>query len=422
MQKSLCICGVLLVVSVSGPWACQRAQRQPPPPDARRPEIRSAAELAAEREARIRSGEVVPTSAPALLSPARATTSRPAPPPPPPPNAIAADILIVNSTVLTIPEILYPLRPNLEEIRRTRTRTGFMDEARRLIRRRVQEEIGSVLIYAEAVAKLQDDQKKSLDASVDKEVAGMLAREFEGSEAKLDAHLREYGLTREQFRSNVKRSLVVRQYTREKMMPQVQIRRDELLAEYRRNIARYSTPATRELLLIELPFEKFLPEGLTWVKASPPEKAAAKLKAMRQAREAHAALAQQSFADVARAYSLGLHADTGGSWGMLGRPLQAPYDQLSKRAFEFSSGQVSEPIETDTGWYIVGCGAIEPEQQRSFAEVQDQIRAQLMEKRFSRLSADYVVRLAEKATITSLEPFVAAALRRADQLTAVAAR
>jgi len=33
-----------------------------------------------------------------------------------------------------------------------------------------------------------------------------------------------------------------------------------------------------------------------------------------------------------------------------------------------------------------------------------------------------VVRRAEKATIPALEPFVAAALRRADQLTAVAAR
>jgi len=45
-----------------------------------------------------------------------------------------------------------------------------------------------------------------------------------------------------------------------------------------------------------------------------------------------------------------------------------------------------------------------------------------MEKRFSRLSADYVLRLAEKATITSLDPFVTAALRRADELTALAAR
>jgi len=90
MRRSLCISGVLLIVSVSGLWSCQRAQRQPPPPDARRPEIKSAAELAAERDARILSGEVVPTNSPAILSPSRATTSRPAPPPPPPPNAIEA--------------------------------------------------------------------------------------------------------------------------------------------------------------------------------------------------------------------------------------------------------------------------------------------------------------------------------------------
>jgi len=45
----------------------------------------------------------------------------------------------------------------------------------------------------------------------------------------------------------------------------------------------------------------------------------------------------------------------------------------------------------------------------------------LMESRFSKLSMDYVLRLAEKATVSALDPFVAAALKRAEQAPAATA-
>jgi hypothetical protein len=406
---------------VLGLSACQRAASKPPP-DASRPAIKTEAELAAEREQRIQAGEVIPTTSPVILSADRvaaAARRRPAPIQPAP-GAIEADILMVNNAVLTVPEVLCPLQDELAELRRTRTVSGFQEEARRLIRRKVQEEIGSLLIYAEALGQLDENEKKTLDAAVDKEAENHTAREFGGSTVRLIATLRDCGLTKEQWRESLKRSLVVRQYSREKLMPQVQIRRDELLAEYRRNSPRYSMPETRELLLIELPFEKFLPEGQTWERAGPTERAQAKLKAMRRAREAHEALAERSFAEVAREFSLGSHAESGGSWGMIGRPLQPPYDAVSKLIFEYQEGQVGEPIETPTGWYVVGCGRVQPASQRSFAEVQDEIRSELMERRFNKLSVEYVLRLAEKATISSLDAFVSAAVRRAEKLTAVA--
>ena len=423
MGRPLWVCAVWCVVSVPAFVGCQRAQRSAPPPDVARPVIKSEVELAAERAERIRAGEIVPTSSPSIVTADQANAARRTPERlEPTPGAIQGDILLVNDAVLTVAEVLYPLRSRLENLRQTRTRAGFLEEARRLIRRKTQEEIGSLLIHAEATAKLDKDQQKSLDAAVDKELETQTAREFGGSVARLAAHLKKYGLTRDQIRANLRRSMVVRQYTREKLMPQVQIRRDELLSEYRRNAARYSTPESRELLLIELPFDKFLPEGQTWDGTGVAERTQAKLKAMRRAREAHAALGEKAFADVAREYSLGLHADAGGSWGMIGRPLQAPYETLSKLIFEYADGQASDPLETDSGWYIVGCGRIEAAQQAAFVDVQDKIRAELMDRRFDKLSVDYVLRLAEKATISSMDAFVNAAVERADKLVVTAAK
>lgn len=411
------------MVILSGLAGCQQAERRPPPPEARRPVIKTQDELSVERDARIRSGTIKPTSAPVVLGADRVTNpalrppAPPAPPVAPTPGAIEADILMVNNTALTAAEILYLLSDELEHIRQTQTRGGFREMARQRIRDEARKEIGTVLIYAEAMVNLGEQPKKQIEAAVQKEVDNRVAREFGGSTARLKAHLTENGLTLEQYRALLQRDMVVRQYTREKLMPLIQIRRDELLGEYQRNTARYGTSETRELLLIELPFEKFLPEGTTWETAAPAARAAAKLAAMRRAREAHAALADRPFEDVAREFSTGLHGDQGGSWGMIGKPLQPPYEEISRPIFEYAEGQTSEPLETATGWYIVKCGRIQPASHRAFTDAQDEIRRELMERRFNKLSVEYVLRLAENATISSLDLFVGAAVKRAEQRT-----
>jgi len=268
-------------------------------------------------------------------------------------------------------------------------------------------------VYREAMAELEERQHEVVDKVVERRLQELITRDFGGSTARLDRHLQRYGLTLEQYRMRLRRSLVVSQYTREKLMPQAHVRRDELLAYYRENLARYCTPGTRELLVIEAPFERFLPEGTTWRLASEQVRARARLEAMRHIRRAHAALQDQPFEQVAREFSRGLHAENGGSWGQIGQPLQPPYEEVSKLIFEFDQGQCSAPLETATGWYVVKCGQVQPEQRRPFSAVQEEIRQQLIEQQLNRLTANYIVRLAEKATISSLDQFIAAAVRRA---------
>lgn len=407
----------MCVVSVAGLPACQQRREEAPPPDARRPVLKTEAELAAGRAEAIHAGRVVPTSAPVILGADRVTQPRRRPPAPvqPTPGAIEADILIVNDSVLAVAEVLYPLREQIAELHDTHTPAGFREQVQRLVRRTAQREIGAILVYSEAIEQLEEPQRERLDAVIDNELENLTARRFGGSTARLRAHLAESGLTVEQFRGTLARQIVVQNYTREKLMPKVHVRRDELLTHYRRNKARYSTPETRELRMIELPFDAFLPEGQTWAQAGRLGQAQAKLKAMQQARDAHDALQSKSFAEVAQEFSRGPHAERGGSWGMIGRPLQAPHDVSSGLVFEFEEGQYSEAVETSKGWYIVQCGRIEPAVEQSFVDVQDEIRRDVMESRFAKLSVDYVVRLAEKATISSLNAFVASAVERVEQ-------
>ena len=48
-------------------------------------------------------------------------------------------------------------------------------------------------------------------------------------------------------------------------------------------------------------------------------------------------------------------------------------------------------------------------------DVQDEIRQELTERKYARVSADYVLKLAENATVSAIDPFVAAATQRAEQ-------
>lgn len=418
MTRFCYVCLALGAAQLAIPAGCKSNEPRPPPPNARRPVIKTEAELAAERAEQLDRGQVVATETPRIAG------ADPEPPPPrrvlpapvkPTPDAIQADILMVNDSALTVAEVLYPLWDEIEELRRAQTPANFRARLQRLIHREIQREVGSLLVYAEAMANLAEDRRSMVDAEVEKRVESIVAHDFGGSTARLVAHLTARGLTMEVFKELTARDMVVGSYSREKLMPQIQVRRDELLRYYRRNLSRYQTPEARELLLIELPFEKFLPRRQNWATAPKAARAAAKLAALRQARAAYEALAEQPFADVAREYGRGVHAADGGSWGMIGRPLQPPYDVTSRRIFEFEEGQYSEPIETETGWYIVKCGRIQAAHEESFAAVQDDIRRELMERRFTKLSVAYVLKLADNATISSLDTFIAAALKRAER-------
>ncbi|MFN0136261.1 MAG: peptidylprolyl isomerase, partial [Phycisphaerae bacterium] len=189
--------------------------------------------------------------------------------------------------------------------------------------------------------------------------------------------------------------------------------REELLAEYRRRDAEFTTNETRELWMIEAPFERFLPSGGRWAVASMEDKSVAWLAAEKHIREVAEALALRPFESVAAEMSLGPHRGSGGLWGMIGKPLQAPYDAASGRIFQFKEQQFSEPIQTDVSWCIVRCGKINPATRTTFEQAQGELRTSLREERYNKLATDYVLGLADKATLVGFDSFVRAGVMRA---------
>lgn len=385
--------------------------RKSDPAASRTPVVKTAAELAAERSRAAAAGQLQPGSGVVTVEAEQqaAAATRPAAIRP---GTIYADVLLVNDTVLTAAEVLYPLWDRLAEARSAPASRGVAEAVRRMIFAQTQQDVGILLLYEKAVAGLTAQQRENLDKAVEREFSDLVSREFAGSRARCEAGLGERGLTLELFKTRLKRQLVAQQYAREELRPRVRIARAELLEEFARNGARYNTPGTRELWMIEAPFAAFLDGGRDWDAAPETQRAQARLRAVRHIRAAHAALAGRSFEDVAREFSRGVSAADGGNWGRIGEPLQPPLEDATKLIFGFQAGQYSTPVETPLGWVIVRCGEITPAYTATFADSQERIRAELTERRFAELLVEYIGELSKNTTLSSLESFVTAATQR----------
>jgi peptidyl-prolyl cis-trans isomerase SurA len=415
-----CLCPALLALSMLA-GGCQAAGGKSddaaPPPDVRRPQLRSQTQLAAERLTRITQGAVQAQDPPALDSTGQPRSETQRPPPTPPldggRSAIHSDVLLVNDKLLSADEVLYPIRAEIAAARAELTGEALEAEVVRWVQSRLQLEVGTLLVYEKAVSTLNDQQRAQLDQAVERELDAVVAQDFGDSMARFERDLADNGLTLDLVRKRLQRQMVVRSYTREVLLSKVTVRRDELLAYFRDNPERFSEAESRELLMIAAPFAAFLEEGQTWSLAPRAQQLRAKLAAKRHIRAAAAALAGRPFRDVAREQSRGPRASEGGSWGFIGAPLRAPLDEISSKIFDYSTGQKSEPIELEDGWYIVACGAISPGKTYTFMEVQEQVRHGLTEERFEQLASDYIMRLADKATISDLRSFLEATARKA---------
>ena len=324
-------------------------------------------------------------------------------------NGIQADVLVVNQHFVSVNEVLYGLsqRGGISAV-------TSRDEARRRIIPRVQQEVGTLLIYDKATAKLNERQREAIDAGLTKQIDRRVAVEFENSQARFEQHLGQFGLSRKQHRTWLERQLVARDYLREFVFPQISITRSDLLAAYETRRSAAVGPETRELFLIEAPFAAFLPQGLRWDDADPAARSRAQASAEQQIRRAEAALASgRGFQDVAREFDRGAHQPDGGAWGFIGKPLRSPYDVATRRLFTLKAADRSEPIRSDGGWYIVQCGAVKGGPMKGdFESLQSTLRAELEEQRFNELSIQYLTELAASASISSIESFVETAAQR----------
>jgi hypothetical protein len=331
-------------------------------------------------------------------------------------RAIQPNVLMVNSTPITIDEVLYLIRRPVALAKAEGRTAGLEDQVTRWVLEVTQQSLGTVLLEAEARRELTEQQLELVDKYVAKEVDAQVARGFGGSRTRFADHLARFGMSLAQYEKIVARTTLAQQYTRERFMPMIHLRRSELIDYYEANVDRYTEPELRELFMIAIPYASQLPPRRTWTRSTEAQREAARRSTRERIFAAQQALRSgRPFDEVAKEYGADAMAPLGGAWGPIGEPLREPYAEPSQRLFTLPPQGVSNPIQNDQGWYIVKCGQVEGGQRPRFDEIQARMRAELTDERLGELTNQYMADLARKSSLSSVEPFVRAATARAMQ-------
>ena len=352
-----------------------------------------------------------PAQTPAPAEGSRIATSRPATNPAPHNGeTVETTVLQVNASFLTADQVL---KRADRELRRVVAAGGRPDEvAARLhgvIRDEIRHQVERVLVLAEARDRLEEQTAEAIDKEVTDEYNRALARAG-GSKTALAEKLTQRGTDLATWLGDLRSGMMVQVYVQRRLAIRIHTTREMMWRHYQKHARQYETGDRVKMQIVLVGLASFLPENASATKA-------ARREAVRQARAkidkaAAEARAGKDFAEVAKAYSTGPMASSGGVWPELDvGSFRA--EKVEKAAFEQEVGEVAGPIGTEQGFYLVKTLARRPARRRPFPEVQDEIREALRQRQYERLTAEYLTQLRDRATIVGLEAFERTVMQRA---------
>lgn len=325
-------------------------------------------------------------------------------------NAVRSDALVVNDETITVRDILDPVLPSINKLAATLPPNLYYDRVVELVRRRIVDAVAQRLIYRRASERINEQIEPQIKKAVDRMERERINREFHGLETQYEKHLEKKNRSRADVREELRRSVVVDTYLRDRLLPMMPaLRKRELLNYYRNHLADFSKAQRRELFMIDVPIAAFLSpsrhslaEGLPLAKQKARSVIDAAAKALK---------AGEPFEDVARKHSKGVHQDDGGAWGFISSPLAGRWKVPCERFFKLAEGETSEIIESDKSFFIVKAGKVEPGNVASFQDAQPQITRTLKNRRFQKLKAEFLQKELAQSTIGSLDDFITQTMR-----------
>jgi peptidyl-prolyl cis-trans isomerase SurA len=195
-------------------------------------------------------------------------------------------------------------------------------------------------------------------------------------DAELQRQLRREGMSLDDLKRNIERSIVRRQVLSRELEAKATVNEAEARAEYERNKESYTRKASVHLHEIVAPDEA----------------------------PAHALVARaragEDFAALARAHSTAASRDAGGDLGVLHHgEMNATVEAV---AFALPDGGVSEPIPTEGGYRIIRVTEKKEGSVASFDEVKDEIVKRLSQERATRAYDAYVEGLRKNGAIQTM--------------------
>ena len=240
--------------------------------------------------------------------------------------------------------------------------------------RLLQEAIDEILL----VQKAEDAGLGLRPEYVDEVIEGIKKDNKIESEEQFQAALAQEGLTLDDLRANIKKSMTQRMIIQRDIEPKISVSEEQLQEEYeKKKDSDFTKPATVSLQEIFISDER---GGLTLA-----EEIVARARA------------NEDFASLARAHSAAPTAEGGGDLGELSQGDMSP--ELEEAAFALPVGSVSDPIRVGEGYRILKVVAKTSGSVTPYATAKERIRNMMMASRFQEAYDAYIAEIREGADI-----------------------
>lgn len=293
-------------------------------------------------------------------------------------DGVAAE---VDAETITIAEVMLEARRLAEELR---LRPSEQEDRLRELYDRALDGLIDRRLILKAHARSEQQMQPWV---VDKRVEEIIEERFGGDRGKLISALTQERLTLEAWRKRLEEELILGAMRYAQVERRVVVRPADVTAYFATNTAAFTADGTVRVAMILL-----APES-----GERAEALAARAAALRAE-----LAAGKDFGVLARKHSREAHAAQGGDWGFVD-PAEVFRPELVNALAALQPGELSPPLVTEAGIYLLRKTAERPDRVLTLADVRERIESLLRRQEADRLYREWVGRLRQDARIRLYE-------------------
>jgi foldase protein PrsA len=242
--------------------------------------------------------------------------------------------------------------------------------------RQIRDQLVQYLVRRAQLAAAAEDRDIDIsEDEIEEKRKLIVAQYFGGSEKRYRERLAKQGVSEEQARADLEASLIQEELFKD-VGKDVKVTDAQARKHYEKNKRRYATAARREIRQILVGADK---------------------RALAQS------LVDQlrsggNFAQLARRHSVDPRAKTSGGRIEITQGDTSPaYERV---VFSVPKGRIAGPVRTQFGWHVIeALGPVRRGETRPFAEVKEQIRQELLQKKRGEAASKALVQIARKKNV-----------------------
>jgi parvulin-like peptidyl-prolyl isomerase len=301
-----------------------------------------------------------------------------------------AVVATVNEQPVFVGELLEPYRPALIKAEKQASREELEQMRAEIIQRGLPAAIEQKLFVQGLKTGLKEAQVKALDKHLDQafesEVQKRMKEVGVTSKREFQLHLQERGVSYDHWRQQFRENQMAREFIFIKGKKKYEPTREELLKYYQEHAADYEYP-------VKVRWQQIV---ISDRKRDGDESAKHVL-----VKVLDALLAGEDFGELAKQYSDGPTAKTGGNWDWTQAGSLAD-KTVEATLFELPVGEVSPAIPTPLGFQIVRVIERKDAGRTSFGELQDEIKETLVKEDYQQHVKEAVIGIKESAVIRTI--------------------